>query len=318
MNSELERERFRDMKKIHILFMIVCICFSTFTGTGLRVSFAAEPKVMLTDYTVNPENVTPGDTFSLAVTLQNTATKKVKNMKVSILSEDGSIVPAKGAGTAYVAEVAAETAQEFTFDMKAIPGLAEKSYKLTVKTEYEDVNGNPYTVEDSVYVSVSLESRISITEVMTLDEVKIGDDAEIFAMVNNLGEGTIHNVTAIVEGKSVEPQSVYVGNIESGKSGTIDVLTKATAVTTAGAEGQCTLTVTYEDGQGVKHEEKKDITVMVQSSTYENLTVLKEETNKGSISKTVVVLIVVALLVVVLLVVKILKLRKKKKLLEDF
>lgn len=291
---------------------------SLLLGGVLPGTMAAEPKVMVTDYEVNPEMVNAGDTFSLTVTLHNTATKKVKNLKISLLSEDGSILPDTGAGTAYVQEIAADTKQNFDFDMRAVEGLQEKSYKLTVKLEYEDGNGMPYTVEDAIYIPIVLENRISITELFSTDDVKIGEEAEIFAVINNLGDGTIHNVTAYIQGKSVETQSVYIGNIEPGKSSSVDILAEAKTVTTSGPDAVNTLTVIYEDSRGNTYEESKEVSVFVQSSTYENLEVLKEDKGTSGINKTIVILVVVACLMVGLLVVKIVKLKKKKKLLEDF
>ena len=310
MNYMISKKR---ISLIIAIFMVLCISLG---GRVMKCS-AAEPKVMLTDYEVNPEEVKSGDAFTLTITLENTANKKIKNMKVSIISEDGNLLPASGAGTAYFKEINAEATQEVAFDMKAVSGLEQKSYKLTVKSEYEDVNGVPYTVQDTVYVPIVLDTRISITEAMCADDAKIGDEAEIIAMVNNLGEAPIRNVAAYIDGKCIEPQSVYVGNLESGKSGNIDIITKTKMVTTSASEAKCTLTVIYEDGNGNKYEEKSEVYVYVQSSSYENLEVLKEDSG-AKLNTTIIVLVVIAVLVIALLIIKIIKHRKKKRLLEDF
>ena len=44
---------------------------------------------------------------------------------------------------------------------------------------------------------------------------------EISAAINNLGEGTLYNVSAMIEGDNLDRMMTYVGNIESGKSGTL-------------------------------------------------------------------------------------------------
>ena len=68
---------------------------------------------------------------------------------------------------------------------------------------YENTSGEAFEREDTLYLPVYLKQRISVTDVMT-DDAKVGDEVEITAQVNNLGEGMLYNVNARVEGKHVE------------------------------------------------------------------------------------------------------------------
>lgn len=316
-NINRKKGRKRLVERMVVIFACAVMVAGMTVGVCNLDSFAAEPKVMLSDYTLNPSEIKPGDAFSLAITLQNTADKKVKNMKVSVLSEDGSILPNGGAGTAYLKEIAATKTAEFTFDMKAVPGLLEKSYKLTVKTEYEDVNGASYAVEDTIYIPITLVTRISVTEVMVASDVKIGDDAEITAVVNNLGDTTVRNVTAYIDGKSIDAQSIYIGNIDPGKSGTIDLLTHTKAVAIDDSDAKATLRIVYEDSLGNAYESKQELHVYVDSTSFENLEVVKESKD-SQVNKTLIVVILIVVATVVLLILMIRKHRKKKMLLEDF
>lgn len=280
---------------------------------------AAEPKVMVTDYSISDGSVVSGKTFDLTLTIQNTANRKIKNMKISIISESGELLPASGAGTDYVSELLAEEERDFIFDMQAASGLEEKSYKLTVKMEYEDTYGSAYTVEDVIYIPVTQVQRFSVTDILTDESVKVGDDTEITAMVNNLGDGTLYNVTVRVEGEHVETQNSYIGNIESGKSGSVDMITttiKATNETEVLDRDY--LYITYEDKQGNDYEEKQAIRFSILPTSYDNLEVLKEADEHKGIEKSTIIMIVVVVVVVFVVVVAFLKWRKKKKLLEDF
>lgn len=310
------KTKMRIFNKVFGIVLAICMALGSLLCVDINCS-ASEPKVMIIDYKVNPSEIKPGDSFSLSITLQNTANKRVKNMKVSILSEDGSILPDGSAGTTYISELAAETTEDIAFDMKAVAGLSEKSYKLTVRMEYEDTYDDSYTVEDTLYVPITLPTRISVTELMISPDSKIGDDAEITAVVNNMGDATVKNVIAYVEGKSIEAQSIYLGNIEPGKSGTIDLLTRTRMVTTSAPEAKGTLRIVYEDSLGNSHEEEQEIYVYVRSTSFENLEVLKETKDTG-VNKNLIIIIAIAVLAAALLVVKIIKLRKKKKQLEDF
>ena len=196
--------------------------------------------------------------------------------------------------------------------MQAAAGLAEKTYKLSVKMEYENISGEAFEMEDTLYLPVYLKQRVSVTDIMA-DDAKVGDDVEITAQVNNLGEGTLYNVNACVEGKHVEKQETYIGNIETGKSGNIDLLAKAIAVTdfdeTAKAEDW--IIVTYEDRNGNKHEEKVEASLYIETVDYEDLEVLKEAPETTGPATWQIILICVGVLVVGVLVGSMV--RKKKE-----
>ena len=136
-------------------------------------------------------------------------------------------------------------------------------------------------MEDTLYLPVYLKQRVSVTDVMT-DDAKVGDEVEITAQVNNLGEGMLYNVNARVEGKHVEKQETYIGNIDTGKSGNVDLLVKAIAVTDFDemAKAEDWIIVTYEDRNGNKHEEKVDVSFYIETVDYEDLEVLKEAPEK--------------------------------------
>ena len=256
---------------------------------------AATPKVLVSNYKVSETTIYSGDNFDLTLEIQN----KVKNMKVTVASEGGEIIPVSGTGSVYVAEIAGNETSEQTFPMAAAAGLAEKTYKLSVKMEYENTSGEAFEMEDTLYLPVYLKQRVSVTDVMT-DDAKVGDDVEITAQVNNLGEGTLYNVNARVEGKHVEKQETYIGNIDTGKSGSVDLLAKAIEVTDFDemAKAEDWIIVTYEDRNGDKREEKVDVSFYIETVDYENLEVLKEAPEKDGPATWQITLICVCVLAV--------------------
>ena len=260
-----------------VLLMIVSIA----TNICPYSAQAATPKVLVSNYKVSAATIYSGDSFDLTLEIQNTSKNKVRNMKVTVASEGGEIIPVSGTGSAYVGEIAGEGKYEQTFSMQAAAGLEEKTYKLSVKMEYENTYGEVYEMEDTVYLPVCLKQRVSVTDVMT-DDAKVGDDVEITAQINNLGEGMLYNVNARVEGKHVEKQETYIGNIDTGKSGNVDLLAKAIAVTDFDemAKAEDWIVVTYEDRNGNKHEEKVDVSFYIETVDYEDLEVLKEAPEK--------------------------------------
>ncbi|MBD5095932.1 MAG: hypothetical protein HDT40_02825 [Lachnospiraceae bacterium] len=309
--------KLRKIKYKIFISIILCavVCFlGCFKALDIK---AAEPKVMVADYKLNPTEVVSGEDFKITITLKNTASRKVRNMKLTVTSAEGEFIPVNGAGTAYISEMAAEEELEITFDMTAISGLQEKSYKLTIKSEYEDTNGYSYTVEDNIYIPITLEQRVSVTDIMSDSSVKLGDDIEITGRINNIGEGTLYNVTVEVEGENIDTQISYVGNIESGKSGNIDVLTHTIHPVEEGVYSKNHMIVTYEDKNKEKHSQKVDLYLSIEATNYSNLEILKEPEEKEISSETIIIIAVVAVVLVVIIL-SVMKWRKKKKILEEF
>lgn len=296
--------------------LVSCLCFGVLSQvTPLS---AATPRVMVSDYSVKGGTVTAGKEFTLTITLNNTSSKNVKNVKLSLSTESGEMLPVEGAGTAYVEQIDANSEKDLSFKLKARDGLEEKAYKVTLKTEYENTNGYEYSVEDNIFIPISLEQRLSVTDVfMAEDSVQIGDVVEISAVVNNLGAGQLYNVAAEVKGDNIQEASTYVGNIESGKSGTVDILTKADIVT-EGMHKDNYLIITYENKEGKRFTDEQNISVMVSKPIYENLEKVKEATDHSKTIKTVVTVIVVILVIAAFIYLSIKRRKRKQQILDEF
>ncbi len=302
------------MKKILSLFL--CIWIGIMGGS--YIVEAAQPRVMVSDYLVKEGDVVSGKEFTLTLTLSNTASKAVKNIKLTISTENGELLPQKGAGTEYVEQIDAYSEEKLTFKMKAANGLEEKAYKLSVKTEYESSGGMGYTVDETVFIPVILEQRLTVTDIfLAEDMVELGDTVEISAAINNLGEGTLYNVSAMIEGDNLDRMMTYVGNIESGKSGTLDALTKAVVVT-EGMHTKNKMIISYEDKKGNKYESEAEIGVTVLEPVYENLEKVKESKDSSHIIKVIVKIIFAIVIIAAIIWFFIRRKKRKQQMLDDF
>ncbi|MDE6760930.1 MAG: hypothetical protein K2J90_09670 [Lachnospiraceae bacterium] len=302
------------MKKILSLFL--CIWIGIMGGS--YIVEAAQPRVMVSDYLVKEGEVVSGKEFTLTLTLSNTASKAVKNIKLTISTENGELLPQKGAGTEYVEQIDAYSEEKLTFKMKAANGLEEKAYKLSVKTEYESSGGMGYTVDETVFIPVILEQRLTVTDIfLAEDMVELGDTVEISAAINNLGEGTLYNVSAMIEGDNLDRMMTYVGNIESGKSGTLDALTKAVVVT-EGMHTKNKMIISYEDKKGNKYESEAEIGVTVLEPVYENLEKVKESRDSSHIIKVIVKIIFAIVIIAAIIWFFIRRKKRKQQMLDDF
>lgn len=304
----------KNIKKFMTLLLAVIVCMSAFSFN--MVAEASQPKVMVVDYQIVQKEIFAGQAFDLKVTIKNTGSRYVDNLKISVTSDTGDIVPAEGAGNGFLDELPNGEDSTFTFKLRAADGLAEKSYKLSVVNEYDDIWGNPYSATDVIYLPVKLAQRASLTDLYVADDAVLGDSVEIVGSVNNLGAGMLYNVKAKLQSSYMEEIETYIGNIESGKSGSIDILTNAVA-TTAASGDMSKVIVTYEDKEGNETTIEGNFKATVESPVYDNVEKIKDST-KGSDKKVLYGVIAAVIVIALFCICAIRKHRRKKEILDEF
>jgi hypothetical protein len=302
-------------KKCFIWVMVMLITLGIY-GNVHGVA-AAQPKIMVSDYKISENEVEAGGTFTLSITIKNTADKKVSNLKISVVSETGEIIPASGAGTDYLSELAGGEEYTFSFKLKALQNIEDKTYKINVTNEYDDRLGEAWTVTDSIYVPVKLQQNASVTDIYYEEEVTLGDSAEITGRINNTGIGTLYNVTAKLQSDYLTDTDTYIGNIEPGNSGYIDILSKSTSTTPGSQEASSDLIVTYEDKEGNVTTMTESMKVQVASPVYDNVEKIKDDTKTVN-TKLIGGIVTAVIIVILIIVVMVMKHRRKKKILEEF
>ena len=108
----------------------------------------------------------------------------------------------------------------------------------------------------------------------------------------------------------------YIGNIESGKSGSIDILTNAVA-TTAASGDMSKVIVTYEDKEGNETTIEGNFKATVESPVYDNVEKIKDST-KSSDKKVLYGVIAVVIVIALFCICVIRKQRRKKEILDEF
>lgn len=302
------------LKRSVVLTFVLII--SLFSVPFNMVVEASQPKVMVVDYQIVQKEIFAGQSFDLKVTIKNTGSRYVDNLKISVTSDTGDIVPAEGAGNGFLEELPNGEESTFTFKLRAADGLAEKSYKLSVVNEYDDIWGNPYSATDVIYLPVKLSQRASITDLYMADDAILGNSVEIVGNVNNMGAGVLYNVRAKIQSAYMEEMETYIGNIDPGKSGSIDIITNAVATTPTSGD-LSKLIVTYEDKEGNEATIESNFQVAVESPVYDNVEKIKDNT-KGN-SKTAIYGICAAVIVIALgIFLSVRKHRRKKAILDEF
>lgn len=274
------------------------------------------PRLMVTGYETDAAKIAPNSTFKLTLHLKNTSKQTISNIKVSLSTAEGEFLPVSGASTAYIESIDGGKSTDIVMDMKVASGLSNKPYQIVVKSEYEDSKANAFSSEDSVSIPVTLEDRISLTEVMPPDNLTVGGSGEVSFTINNMGGTTLSNVTVKCEGEDFTCEESYVGNISSGTSSYASVVLFGSRVT--GGDGKCKIIVTYENTEGATKSIEEETYVYVSEEMPDVDDVMAQDAAKTNQKKAGKKTVYVVLgIVAVVAVVGIFAIRRKKRLAEE-
>lgn len=240
---------------------------------------ASTPRVIVTGFETNPEVVHAGDSFMLTLHLKNTSTAtSVNNMlfefDAAVEGKDSettyeSFLPTAGSNTIFVDKMAKNGTRDIQIEMEARSDLAQKPYAIDVNMSYEDEHVNAYTNKASVSIPVKQEARIDMSQPeVTPSSIDVGSEANVMFSIYNLGKTKLYNVSVKTDSEFFSGGDCFVGNLDSGATGSVDMyLTGETATTD---DGTVKLQITYEDETGAPTTVEKEISLFVTEPVYDD------------------------------------------------
>lgn len=250
----------------------------TIGGSGQETS-GARPRIVVTGFETNPAEVYAGDTFTLTIHVKNTAkdaqvTNVLFDMQAAAEGEDktntySAFLPTSGASSVYMDKIAPDTSADIVIEMTAKAGLAQKPYVLEVNMKYDAGTSFDLTDTASVSIPVLQESRFdtSIPEIVPAD-ITVGSQSNVMFSIYNTGKTTLYNVQAKFHADSIDEASAFVGNLQSGATGNVDVMLTGIAPTMD--DGTVTMEISYENEAGEVTTTEKTFTLFVTEEIYDD------------------------------------------------
>jgi len=233
---------------------------------------ASVPRVIITGFDTDPETVHAGESFHLTLHLKNTSTvTSVNNMIVEILAavegkDDettyAAFLPTAGSSTIFVDKIGKNGTKDISLEMEAKADLAQKPYAVDVNMSYEDEKVNSYTSKSSVSIPVKQEARVDLSEPEVMPAtIDVGNESNIMFNIYNMGKTKLYNVQVKTESEFLSGGDAFVGNLDSGATGSVDIYVTGQAATTD--DGTVKLVISYEDDAGESTSIEKNISLFV-------------------------------------------------------
>lgn len=243
----------------------------TIGGNGQEAT-GSKPRIVVTGFETNPATVFAGETFTLTIHVKNTAkdtavTNVLFDMQAAQEGEDktntySAFLPTSGSSSIYMEQISPDTSADIVIEMTAKADLAQKPYVLDVNMKYDAGTVFDLTDKASVSIPISQESRFdtSIPEVVP-DNIDVGSQSNVMFSIYNTGKTTLYNVQVKFVADSVAEASAFVGNLQSGNTGNVDVMLTGAAPTMD--DGTVKVEISYEDDAGNVTVTEKEITLYV-------------------------------------------------------
>ena len=280
-------------------------------GKGSTVNAAyTTPRLMVTGCDIKGNVVKAGDEFEMVLHLKNEATStKLTNIKLKLSCDDNLIVPSSGSDSIYIDEIAKEEETDVSVKMKTKTDLEQRNYIVNVAYAYENSWGESFDDSASVTVPVIQDSKIGISEIkLSKAEVTEGGKTSLSFKVNNMGLDKLRNVSVEFSGDTIEEITYFVGTIESGESGSVDMTITPDKV----GNDDIHITVTYEDVLGNSKTMEETVGLIVNEEVAEEEAAVEPETSAAKLP-VVPIAGVAAIFVIVMIIVSAVKKRNLKK-----
>ena len=226
--------------------------------------------------------------------------------RVAFRGEGAAFLPANGSSSLFIDRISAGDDSIQSMAFHSLPSLEEKPYQMTLTLEYEDAAANAYQAQETVSVQVKQGIRADTSAPQVMPEmVQVGQDASVTFNIHNQGKTKLYNAKAAVkDGQPVTGQEMFIGTIEAGSTGAVDMLVHADEEST----DPLVIEVTYEDVNGKVTSLSKEVPLSVmpmeKMEEYPEEGMPMEESVGLPILPILVGLFLLALLVVVLLLVR--------------
>ncbi len=238
----------------------------------------SQPRLMVTEYTVENGSIIPGESRKVNITIKNTSpSKSVSNIKLSLSDESGEL-KTDGMGTAYVKSISANGTYVWTVGLTAVHTAKTGEHSLTLSMEYEDSNHSGYSASDIIRVNIKQSVMLKYDSARLPSKSIQGETVTVSINLMNTGKSTIHNAMIDIDVKGLDSGgTVLVGEITQGESKTGSVNLRVSTEILGKAEG--TITINYEDDFGESYTETVDVSTVIEEKVIKADTEEEEKKN---------------------------------------
>lgn len=296
------------------------------TAVGGGSGNTTVPRVIVTGFDTDPGTVNAGSNFRLVIHVKNTSSvTAVSNMLFDLqapssgteaAAEAPAFLPASGSSSIYLDCIPAGETRDIAIDLNARADLVQKPYSIAMTMKYEDSSAAQYEGASSVAIPVQQAARFEFSDIeLSPSSIQVGEEANLTCSLYNTGRTKLYNVKVKFSGDGITGKDVFVGNIDSGATGTIDGMLTGESEIPAGTK--CKMVVSYEDEAGKVSTAEKEFEIEVIPAEQGDMDTMMEPVAEEKGFPVLPVVAAVIIIIVGAAAVILIRRRKKKRALAE-
>ncbi len=204
-------------------------------GVTIDTSLANQPQLLIAAYQTTPEEISPGDSFTLTLELSNVGGGDAQRITLALGGEEGeklgAFVPVGGGNVSFVPSVEAGEVETVALRLLVSGDAETKAHNLPVALEYDTAAGTREKDTQQVSLVVHRRPQFEISFYRPVEgTAMVGQPFPLPIEVINASSArfTVSKLEATGDRlEFLEEPSTYVGPLESGGSWTLDALAMA-------------------------------------------------------------------------------------------
>ncbi len=273
------------------------------------------PNIIISKYDYG-KKVEAGKTFDLSLKFKNTSKiSGVENLVVSMNTGEGVSI-AESSNSFYFEKLGIGQEIPLKIKLKAWEEAKSAAAIVTINFNYEYKNGKSIvkgSTTESISVPVVQPDRFELSDPTNEETCFVGQESTFSIPYVNKGKAVTSNISAKItgEGFDVISKDVWVGNCQSGASGSIDIILTPNTP----GDSIAKVKVEYEDANGEKKSKDIEIPFMAEEQIVEPPEMNPDDMPEDkpamdSRVKIAIVFIIIAVIITALVI--IIKIFKKK------
>lgn len=283
------------MLKRNVVTILIILMTILLVSTNIYAA-PKSPAVVISEYKIEPEEISPGENFKIKLTLNNYGEYHARKVKLTLKDnveeeiqdiQSGEIQskeeqvklnnfsPINQSNVKYISLIKADKKEEVVYDLYSSPNMKPGNYNLVVSLSYMDSNGKVYTEDQIIGILLSEKESIKVLGKGDYGDISIGEEVESTINIVNNSTTEVKGVTVSVEGEGQNNYTEYLGNFNSGD---FDSYTFNTVFDKEGKKN-INVKVSYIDGLNKNTEIEKKIKYNVKSGENVDNSNNKEEGN---------------------------------------
>ncbi len=164
------------------------------TNKTFNITVRGVPQLAISNITINPESISPKDTFNISFSVSNAGTGIAREVQVSTATGDLPFVPV-GADTNIITELDPGESSQLNYRVLVKDKAEISSYSIPIKLEYKDENGRNISSQNFVGVTVLGRGELAISDLKIEPQNPVqGDPVTLTMRIENSGNGDAKSV----------------------------------------------------------------------------------------------------------------------------